>query len=296
MRFFNINIEGPDCSGKTTLYQRLHKETKFKYNLNDRSYISMYVYSKIYNRSDSSFWYDKIIDSIKNLNTLYIVLLPEEKTILDRLRIRGDEFQDENSILKVINEFKNCLSAGLKYFPNVLLIENSDIDYILSRSLSFIDELNSIPTNELVEKLVYKSGLNELTDISISEIIDRNNLNYDVLNYPKEAGYYKKITEELINKIKNELSGINEYNTVQKIDSRRFIYTDDSCISAIHALFRNQKLNVFVLFRSSNVEDTFWADYEFIKITCVNISKCLMLPNDCEIVLNIKIRSSHIIP
>ena len=40
MRFFNINIEGPDCSGKTTLYNRLHKETNFKYNIQDRSCMS----------------------------------------------------------------------------------------------------------------------------------------------------------------------------------------------------------------------------------------------------------------
>ncbi len=60
MRFKNINIEGPDCSGKTTLFNQIHKETNFKYNIQDRSCMSMYVYSKLYERDDSSFWFDKI--------------------------------------------------------------------------------------------------------------------------------------------------------------------------------------------------------------------------------------------
>ena len=58
MRFFNINIEGPDCSGKTTLYNRLHKKTNFKYNIQDRSCMSMFVYAKMYEREDTSLWFD----------------------------------------------------------------------------------------------------------------------------------------------------------------------------------------------------------------------------------------------
>ena len=67
MRFKNINIEGSDCSGKTTLFNQLHRETNFKYNIQDRSCMSMYVYSKLYERDDSSFWFDKILDDIKRL-------------------------------------------------------------------------------------------------------------------------------------------------------------------------------------------------------------------------------------
>ena len=39
MRFININIEGPDCSGKTTLFNQIHKETNFKYNIQQSSLI-----------------------------------------------------------------------------------------------------------------------------------------------------------------------------------------------------------------------------------------------------------------
>ena len=45
MRFYNISIEGPDCSGKTTLYNNLHKQINFKYNIQDRSwyYVIMFL-------------------------------------------------------------------------------------------------------------------------------------------------------------------------------------------------------------------------------------------------------------
>ena len=44
--------------------------TSFKYNIQDRSCMSMFVYSKIYNRENSSFWFDKIYDDLKRLMLL----------------------------------------------------------------------------------------------------------------------------------------------------------------------------------------------------------------------------------
>ena len=38
MRFYNIVLEGPDCSGKSTLYKNIRKSTRFKYNIKDSSY------------------------------------------------------------------------------------------------------------------------------------------------------------------------------------------------------------------------------------------------------------------
>ena len=111
MRFLNINIEGPDCSGKTTLYNRLHKETDFKYNIQDRSCMSMFVYAKMYNR-DTTVWFNKILDDLKRLDTLNIVLLPSEEVILKRLKERGDEFQDKSSIIEVRNYFRNLVKIN----------------------------------------------------------------------------------------------------------------------------------------------------------------------------------------
>ena len=296
MRFFNINIEGPDCSGKTTLYNRIHKSTNFKYNIQDRSCMSMFVYAKMYERKNSSIWFDKILDDLKRLDTLYILLLPSEDTILSRLKTRGDDFQDESSILKVRNYFRNIAKMGFGSYPNVLVLEEDNLEENINKSLQFISSLNEMPGQELIKSLVINSGRNELLDILCKETVDRNHLDYTVLEFPQEKEYYKKIEFEFFNKIFREFTGLNEYNQAQKHDSRRFIYTNDSCISLIHILWRQNKLNMSATLRSSNVSKTLWADYEFLKILSVKTAEEMSLPKDCDINLTINIRSAHIVP
>jgi thymidylate kinase len=295
MRFFNINIEGPDCSGKTTLYNRIHKETNFKYNIQDRSCMSMFVYAKMYNR-DSSIWFDKILDDLKRLDTLNIVLLPPEDVILQRLAERGDEFQDKESILKVREYFRNLVKLGFGHYPNVLVLESSDLEENLNASLNFISSLNQMPGQELIKSLVFNSGRNELVDVQCKEYVDKNNLDFTVLNFPQEKEYYEKIEREMLNTLFREFAGLNERGQAQKHDSRRFIYTDNSCISMIHVLYRQNELDVSVTLRSSNVTTTLWADYEFLKILSVKISNEMSLPKNCEIKLTVNIRSAHIVP
>ena len=296
MRFFNINIEGPDCSGKTTLYNQLHKKTSFKYNIQDRSCMSMFVYAKMYEREDASLWFDKILDDLKRLDMLYILLLPSENTILNRLEIRGDEFQDNDSILKVRSYFRNIAKMGFGSYPNVLVLEEDDLEANIDKSLQFINALNDMPGQELIKSLVFNSGRNELVDVQCKEKVDRNNLDLTVLDFPQEKKYYEKIEFEFFNKIFREFTGLNEYNQAQKHDSRRFVYTDESCISMIHVLWRQNKLNVSATLRSSNVSKTLWADYEFLKILSVKTAKEMSLPEDIDINLSVNIRSAHIVP
>ncbi len=297
MRFTNINIEGPDCSGKTTLFNQIHKETNFKYNIQDRSCMSMYVYSKLYERDDSSFWFDKILDDIKRLDTLYIVLLPSNSTILERLKKRGDEFQDEESIISVKRLFYNLVKCGFGNFPNVLVLENiEDLTQKVDMCLSFIDSLNEMPSGELIKSIVINSGRNELVDVQCKEEVKIDSLDYTVLNFPQEKSYYEDITQKIEQKLFKEFAGLNDYNMPQKHDSRRFIYTGDSCISLIHALFRQNRLNVSVTMRSSNVIKTLWADCEFLKILSVKIADLMRLDESIPVDLTINIRSAHIVP
>ena len=296
MRFLNINIEGPDCSGKTTLYNSLHKETNYRYNIQDRSCMSMFVYAKMYKRDDASIWFDKIIDDLKRLDTLYIVLLPSENTILKRLSERGDELQDEESILEVRDYFRNIAKMGFGGFPNVLILEEDDLCKNVGLALDFINSLNETPSGELIKSLVISSGRNELIDVQCKETIDITSLDYTVLNFLQEKEYYQKIQDKITNKIFKEFTGLNEYNAPQKHDSRRFIYTDDSCISFIHALLRQNRLDVSVTLRSSNVIKTLWADYEFLKILSCKIAEEMNISESIPIDLTINIRSAHIVP
>ena len=296
MRFFNINIEGPDCSGKTTLYNKLHKATNYQYNIQDRSCMSMFVYAKMYKRNNTSLWFDKILDDLKRLDTLYIIMLPSENVLLERLKARGDELQDEVSVLEVRNHFRNLAKMGFGSFPNVLVLEEEDLETNVNESLRFINTLNEMPGQELIKSLVFNSGRNELIDVQCKEQVNKNQLDLTVLNFPQEKEYYEKIEFEFFNKIFKEFAGLNEYNQAQKHDSRRFVYSDDSCISMIHVLWRQNKLNMSVTLRSSNVSKTLWADYEFLKILSVKTAEEMSLPEDCDVNLTVNIRSAHIVP
>jgi hypothetical protein len=258
--------------------------------------MSMFVYSKLYDREDSSVWFDKILDDLKRLDTLYVILLPSEECILNRLKIRGDEFQNNESILEVRNYFRNLAKMGFGSFPNVLVLEEEDLEINVNKTLDFINSLNDMPGQELIKSLVINSGRNELVDVQCKEKVNRKNLDYTVLNFPQEKEYYERIEQEITKTIFKEFAGLNQYNKPQKHDSRRFIYTDNSCISMIHALWRQNTLDVSVTLRSSNVSTTLWADFEFLKILSVKIADEMSLPENCEINLTVNIRSAHIVP
>ena len=83
--------------------------------------------------------------------------------------------------------------------------------------------------------------------------------------------------------------------TNQKLDSRRFVYADDSCISLIHAMYRNNEIDINVTMRSSNVSNTLWADYEFLRILSLDIANAMQVQTS-DIVLTLNIRSAHIAP
>ena len=54
LKINTVTIEGPDLSGKSTLYEALHEVTNFRWNIQDRSEFSMLCYAILYGRSDQS--------------------------------------------------------------------------------------------------------------------------------------------------------------------------------------------------------------------------------------------------
>jgi len=293
LRFSNICIEGPDCSGKTTLYYKIHKETNFKYNIQDRSCLSMYIHSKLYGRDDTSFWYNKLFDDLKKLDTLYVIIAPKKEVLVKRINKRGDEFQDDKSVVTLRDMFFEIGKFRLSFLPNVIFTENDDTTEIMELVLAQIDKLNKMKGGDLIRDFVMNSFSNEVVDISCKDIVKLTDLDEDVLQFPQEKDYYEKITSTMITSIQRKLMGLGE--PIQSHESRRFIYTDDSCISMIHALCRENKLSISATLRSSNVSNTLWADYEFLKILSYRIAGALSV-EESLIELTVNIRSAHIVP
>ena len=100
--------------------------------------------------------------------------------------------------------------------------------------------------------------------------------------------------KEKLENIQKEMSGDNEYNVCQQPQStRRFIFTQDSCISLIHTMLRDDILNVHVVCRSSDVINTFSYDLKFLIHTLNSISELLNL--NVPAVLRCAMNSAHII-
>ena len=295
MRFTNICLEGPDCSGKTTMFNKLHELTSFKYNIQDRSCLSMFAYSIMYDREDKDFWKEKLHSELKRLETLYVVMIPSEEVLIKRINKRGDDHQDAESIKLLRKYFYNVAKFSLYTLPNVILLEDEGVDSNAEAILSRLNSLNEMKGCELIKQLVMNSGKNELIDVRCIERVNRTALDYSVLDFPEEKDYYHGIEEKIKTKLMKEFMGLNSVREPQKHESRRFVYSDDSCISFIHFLFRDEKLNVSATLRSSNVMKTLWADYEFLKILSCRVADELELRN-IPIDLIVNIRSAHILP
>ena len=66
-------LEGPDLSGKTTLYYDIHKATGYKWNIQDRSALSMLIHAKYYGR-DTFNHVEQLKRELYNLNNPILFL------------------------------------------------------------------------------------------------------------------------------------------------------------------------------------------------------------------------------
>ena len=66
-----ITLEGPDLSGKTTLYQQIHEASNYCWNIQDRSSLSMIVYARLYGRNDY-FHVEALKRDLSNFNNVMI--------------------------------------------------------------------------------------------------------------------------------------------------------------------------------------------------------------------------------
>lgn len=266
MKFYlkNVILEGPDCSGKSTTYRELHRLTKFKWNIQDRSTLSMLCYAILYRREVSN-WDKMLRDELSDLNNVMVVLLPPLKTILERLDARGDEFQDVDSITKLYTIFERVVS-GIEKLPNVFVCRSKSLDYKQTADVIIDYEDKTYDKIALaVEQHADASIGKETINLHFSWS-DRDFKSHDPthLQHPKEVVYYTELCERFTQKIRDEFAGRNSYNRAESISSRRFVITQDTCISFVQALVRDCELHVKVVCRSSEVSEVFKHDIHAI--------------------------------
>ena len=294
-----IFIEGPDCSGKTTLYEMIHKETGYKWNIQDRSALSMLIHARYYGR-DTFSHVEQLKRELYNLNNQTIICLPPWKVIVERFQKRGDPIQNITSLKKLYDLFSEA-AEEFENYPNVTVIRSIVNDIIVKE---LVNQYHNI-SNDSISNLSNAAIQLALTKDS-NEVLGMNFVHYDtgdfsdvkksMLNYEKEKEYYQKIEKAVFDKIKAEMRGENEYERAEGLDSRRYIYTDTSCISLAHFLVRDGHMDAKFFLRSSNVKETLSYDLNFIKHLTAEVFryfKCDRQGYYCK--LQVIINSGHII-
>ena len=234
---FPINqliIEGPDLAGKTSFYEKIHQATGYRWNIQDRSALSMLVYAKLYNR-DTFIEVERLNKEIKDLNNRYVILLPPWDEVARRFTERGDEIQNIVSLKKLYDLFAEA-SEEFERYPNVIVIRSAD-------TLSYVDQVvKDLVGSEMTSVRSIASYVNDFA--KASDTLEASHINltiYDdgkfkflnkgVLNYEPEKKYYAGIVAQTLGKLEEELTGKNEYGRKEDNKSRRFVYTSNSCIS-----------------------------------------------------------------
>ena len=292
-----IFLEGPDLSGKTTFYENVHKSSDYRWNIQDRSALSMLIHAKHYGR-DTFRHVEQLKSELYNLNNVMIILLPSWHEVARRFNLRGDPIQNITSLKKLYRLFTEA-SEELSVLPNVIVIESIADELVVKYTVSKLLEYENASTKDIQLNCVNACmnsaskeviGLNfTLYDNGDFEDIDENDLLYD-----KEVVYYDKIITEIKETIKNELDGLNQYERKETFESRRFIYNSDTCIALAHFLLRKESLDCKFFLRSSNVKDTLGYDLNFLKHMSRTIYDCLDADGRfCK--MNIIINSGHII-
>ena len=264
----NVFIEGPDCSGKTTLIKNLHRETGYRWHITDRCQISRSIFNNLYRR-DIKRADDDLHLELFDLNNRFIVLLPPASSIVERFLSRGDELHDINSLRDVYHAFVSFVKK-IENLPNVLVVKSAIDEMTLTKvCIEFLNRVESASIPEVGDAIVRSVAASPEHEIfplqfSIYDNGDFISASSDILSYEPESEYYLSIMNSLMEKIDNELKGKNEYNRVEDLSSRRFVYSDNTCISFIQASNRKEQMDFHAVIRSSDVENIFKYDLKFL--------------------------------
>ena len=292
-------LEGPDLAGKTTFYQALHDASKYTWNIHDRSCLSMIVHANQYDRPDFVHR-ENFKRELLNLNNRFVILLPSlDETIL-RYQKRGDEIQTLENIKRLHESFSTHAEA-LSKFPNVHVVRSTDLYHSVDKvrkSIMNVENASLDGVSQHILEFVKNTKESEATPLSFTLFDDGRFLETDasIMNHKPEKDYYDKILNDMLLKIDSELKGKNEYNRIESVNSRRFIYTDDTCISLIHASYRNTLLDVHFVLRSSEVKTTFCYDLKFLYYLTERVYNLLKLKiGRDQVRMRFDLNSAHIL-
>ena len=270
----NVLIDAPDCCGKTTLYAGLHKATGFKYNVQDRSNLSMLCYARLYGREETHHL-DALCREVACANNFYVVPLMPLPVVLDRLYRRGDECQDEASLTRLHELFESVVGV-LERLPNVHVVRKvmskEETASEVKDAIGRYSDMSGADLGDLLSLWVPKEGLRE-TQFRARLDVSPDHVDDEIMSDSHEGEYYDTILKALRSIVSDEIAGRNPYGKPQGRDSRRFFYADRSCISSIHFLPRAEATKVIVGLRSTDAVRNGRKDLRFLQHLAATIPR-----------------------
>jgi hypothetical protein len=289
-----IVLEGPDCCGKTTLYSAIHRTTKFKYNVHDRSFLSMLCYARLYGR-DATDHRESLHAELCDANNFLVVLMLPRDVLLQRLKDRGDEFQDASSLMRLYDIFEEEVEKLID-LPNVLVLRDVETAQDMASRVAMELQIYSAQIPGGFGKDIYRwTNLTSFDEVSfrVTFEVPVDHSDASVYDDPHEGDYYSEIRHKCEEVIRKEISGENPYGIIQGLDSRRFYYSSDTCISSIHFMPRAGSVKVICTLRSTDAVKNGSIDLRFLASLSSEIPKKFGWPAD-KTVLTVNFNSLHI--
>lgn len=290
-----VLLEGVDLAGKSTLYRNLHKETGFKYNIQDRSALSMLCYAILYGRDETEHRCN-LLAELCDGNNFFVVLMPHLDVVLKRYADRGDDFQDEESLVKLYHIFNEEISKIIS-LPNVYVVRHEVEPLRLSvgvaKALESYSQQSPGIFGEIISNWCDLSPRKEV-QFHVSFDVPVSHDDKEILKDPTEGEYFGDIMDDVHYIIDREIEGDNPYNAPQDVDSRRFYFHSDTCISSIHFLPRDGHLKVLCTLRSTNSIHNGPLDLRFLAHLAAEVGSFYDEWKIDKITLDVKFNSLHI--
>lgn len=270
----HTSFEGPDCSGKSTLIGNLYKSSNFRWNFLDRFFLSTICYARQFGR-DQDAARERLKRDLTNLNNKIVVVLPSVETLKARIASRGDDIQDENSIVSLREIFLDETNK-IRHMPNVLVIEE-DLDQtsLVEKCKTWLESFDKVTPEEIGRQikdcvLALEEDLTIDARVSFSAYEDFTG----ILSDPNEGDYYISVLRKFI-------------------ENKQNYFLSDSRISSVQFLPRGKKLQVFATLMRTDVEAHAVSDFKFLcHLSC--LSSLRMDSSNREIELFVRFNCAHI--
>lgn len=297
-RVRRITLEGPDLAGKSTLYKSLHNSTGYIWDIQDRSSLSMIVYSRFYGRDETPHR-EQLSRDLLDIGNLVVVVIPSAEELSRRYKMRGDELQNLASVLKIRQLFLEE-TKFIQGYPNTLVIQDDMDAYTLASNVeSWIQSRSLTGMKEIADNIaqIARAQGGEASGVTLSIDCGSAYLHPDeeVLQWPQEREYYSEIVQGVCSKISREIAGDNEYFAKQNPHTtRRFVWSSDTCISMLNFFVRGDTHTLYATLRSSETERTLPYDLRFLS-HLMNEAEHAMGVSHLSRRIHLIIHSAHIV-